>query len=153
MATTYNSVELGGTTANARLYPTSGVGLGGRTSHGARGEYTISAALVINDKVNLFYLPPRARIMDGFIKADDLDSGGSPAITLDVGDAADPDRYFAASTVAQAGGVDRVMAATGVDYLTTAKTLVTLLVKAAPATSATTGTVVVVLRYWVEEPL
>lgn len=153
MATTYNSVELGGTAANARLYPTPGVGLGGRTTHTARGEYTISAALVINDVINLFYLPPNARVKRGFIKSADLDSNVSPAITLDVGDAADPDRYFAASTVAQAGGVDVTMAATGVDYNNTARTLVSLLVKAAPATSATTGTIVVTIDYMVEEPL
>lgn len=153
MATTYNSVELGGTVANARTYPVSGVGMGGRTSHGARGEYTISAALVINDVINLFYLPPRARIKRGWIKSADLDTGGSPAITIDVGDAADPDRYFAASTVAQAGGVDVTMASTGVDYLTTSKVLVSALIKAAPATSATTGTIVVCIDYACEEPL
>lgn len=151
MATTYNSVELGGTTANARTYPVSGVGLGGRTTHTARGEYTISAALVINDVINLFYLPPNARVKRGFIKSADLDSAG-PSITLDVGDAVDPDRYFAASTIAGTGGVDVVMATTGVDYLNTAKTLVSLLVKAAPATSATTGTIVVEIDYMVEEP-
>lgn len=152
MATTYNSVQLGGTAANARLYPTPGVGEGGKTRHGQRGEYTILAALVINDKVNLFYLPKNARVIGGFIKSDDLDSNGTPLITLDVGDATVADRYFAASTVAQAGGVDSTMAATGVDYLNTARTLIILKVKAAPATSATTGTVVVSITYTVEEP-
>ncbi len=152
MATNYKSVELGGTAASPRFYPTSGVGMGGRTTHTARGEYTISAALVINDTIDMFYLPPNARVKRGFIKSADLDSGGSPAITLDLGDSGDTDRYFAASTVAQAGGVDVTMAATGVDYLNTAKTLVTLLVKAAPATSATTGTIVVEIDYMVEEP-
>ena len=153
MATTYNSAELGGTAASPRQYPTPGVGEGGKTRHGQRGEYTISAALVINDIVNLFYLPPRSRVLSGFIKSADLDTNVSPAVTLDVGDAGDPDRYFAASTVGQAGGVDTTMAATGVDYLNTAKTLVYLTVHAAPATSATTGTIVVSLTYTVEEPL
>lgn len=152
MATTYNSVQLGGTAANARLYPTPGVGEGGRTRHGQRGEYTILAALVINDKVNLFYLPKNARVIGGFIKSDDLDSNGTPLVTLDVGDAGSATRYFSASTVAQAGGVDATMAATGVDYLNTARTLVFLTVHAAPATSATTGTIVVSFTYTVEEP-
>lgn len=153
MATTYNSVEMGGTAANARLYPTSGVGVGGKTRHGARGEYTILAALVINDKVNLFYLPKNARVIGGFIKSDDLDSNGSPLIALSVGDAGSLTRYFSSSTVAQAGGVDATMQATGIDYLNTAKTLVILSVTAAPATSATTGTIVVSITYTVEEPL
>jgi hypothetical protein len=153
MATAYYSVELGSGVAGARTYPVSGVGMGGRTSHSARGEYTISAALVINDTIALFDLPRGARIQSGYIKSADLDSNGTPLITLDIGDAGDADRYFAASTVAQAGGVDRTMAATGVDYLTTAKTRVIATVKTAPATSATTGTIVVVLDYWIEEPL
>jgi hypothetical protein len=152
MASTYNSVQLGGTAVAPRTYPVPGVGEGGKTRHGQRGEYTISAALVINDIVNLFYLPPRARIIGGFIKSADLDSNVSPAVTLDVGDAGDPDRYFAASTVGQAGGVDATMAATGVDYLNTARTLVYLTVHAAPATSASTGTIVVSITYCVEEP-
>lgn len=152
MASTFNSVELGGTTANARTYPVSGVGLGGRTMHSARGEYTISAALVINDVINLFDLPPGARVQGGYIKSDDLDTNASATITLDVGDGGDADRYFAASTAAQAGTVDRAMAATGVDYLTTAKTRVFATVKAAPATGATAGTLVVVIQYWVQEP-
>ena len=134
-------------------YPVSGVGLGGRTPHGARGTYTITAALAEADTIQLFDLPPRARIVGGFLKSDDLDTGGSPAIVLKVGDSGDDDRYFAGTTIGQAGGVTTTLAAAGVDYLTTAKTRVFLTVTTAPATGATTGTITCVLHYWVEEPL
>lgn len=142
----YTSLEL-----TPPVYPVSGVGLGGRTTHGARGEYTITAALALNDTVQLFDLPPRARIIGGFIKSDDLDSGGT-AIRVNVGDSGDVDRYFAASAIAGTGGVDTTMAATGVDYVTTGKTRVFLTVSTAPTTGATTGTIVVRLSYTVEEP-
>lgn len=147
----FKSVQLGGS-AGARTYPVSGVGEGGRTRHGARGEYTITAALGINDTIELFDLPPRSRVVGGFVKTDDLDTGGSPAIVLAVGDAGDDDRYFTGLTVGQAGGVSTAMASTGVDYVTTAKTRVIAKVTTAPATGATTGNIVVVLEYWNEEP-
>ncbi len=147
----FNSVQLGGGAAGGRNFPVSGVGEGGRTRHGARGSYTITAALALNDTIQLFDLPPRARIVGGFIKSDDLDTGGS-ALAVVVGDAGDDDRYFAASTIPGTGGVTTTLAATGVDYVTTAKTRVILKVSTGPTNGATTGTIVVVLEYWVEEP-
>lgn len=146
------SVELGGGVAGARTYPVSGAGMGGRTTHGARGTYTITAALAAADTIQLFDLPPRARIISGFIKADDLDSGGS-ALRFDVGDSGDTDRYFAASAAGATATVDRALAFAGQDYLTTAKTRVFATVQTAPTTGATTGTITVVLEYFCEEPL
>ncbi|MFC0304398.1 hypothetical protein [Rhizorhabdus histidinilytica] len=151
MASTYYSVELGGS-SSGRRYPVSGVGMGGRTIHSARGEYTISAALVVNDIIDMFDLPPNARVVGGFLKSDDLDTGGSPAIVLALGDAVDDDRFFTGATIGQAGGVTTVLAASGVDYVTTAKTRVKAKVTTGPATGATTGTIVGVLHYFVEEP-
>jgi hypothetical protein len=136
----------------APKYPVSGPGIGGRNIHAARGEYTITAALALNDTVTMLRLHPRFRITDGFVKADDLDTGGSPAIVIAVGDADDDDRYFSGLTIGQAGGVSTTMAATGVDYITTKYTDVILKVTTAPATGATTGTVVVSLHGYIEEP-
>jgi hypothetical protein len=151
MATLY-SLELGGS-ITGRPYPVSGVGLGGRTIHSARGEYTISAALALNDTIQLFDLPPRARVVGGFVKSDDLDSGGT-ALRLDIGEAGDVDRFLvgAAGTPGPVAGVANTLAATGYDYVTTKKTRVFGTVSAAPTTGATTGALVVVLHYFVEEP-
>lgn len=148
----YTSIQLGGGAANGRPYPMSSVGMGGRTPHGQRGEYNITAALALNDTIQLFDLPPRFRVTGGFIKVDDLDTGGSPAIVLAVGDAGDDDRYFSGITAAQAGGVSTVLAVTGIDFVTTGKTRVVLKVTTGPATGATTGKIVVVLSGWAEEP-
>lgn len=154
MATLY-SLELGGTraTTGARTYPVSGVGLGGRTTHAARGTYTISAALALNDTIQLFDLPPNARIVSGFVKSDDLDSGGT-GLRIDVGDAADADRYLVggAGTPGPVAGVTTVLAATAYDYVTTAKTRVFATVSTGPTTGATSGTFTVLLEYIVNEP-
>lgn len=143
----FSSVEI------AQRYPVSGVGLGGRTSHGARAEYTILAALALNDTIQLFDLPRNARVIGGWIKSDDLDTGGGAALRISVGDAGSATRYFSSSAVASTGGIDATMASTGYDYLNTAKTRVFATVSTGPTTGTTTGTIVVRITYVVEEPL
>jgi hypothetical protein len=142
----YSSLQVAG------RYPVSGVGMGGRVSKHERGSFALTAALAINDTIALFSLPPRARVTGGFIKSDDLDSNGSPTITYNVGITGTANLFWAASTAGQAGTVDRNMAATGMDYITTAKTPVFLTVLAGPATAVATGNIVVVIEYMVEEP-
>lgn len=150
--TQFYSLELGSGAANARNYPVSGVGMGGRTQHMARGEFTTVVALTTADTIDLFDLPPRARIIDGWIKATDMDTGG-PTITLNVGITGTLQLFFAASVAAQAGTVDRALAYAGTDYVTTGKTRVKLTVQANATTPVAVGSVQVMLRYTVEEPL
>jgi len=135
------------------VYPVSGVGLGGRNLHSARGTYTISAALALNDTIQLFDIPVRSRILGGFVKSDDLDTGGT-GLRIDVGDVDDIDRYFVggAGTPGPVAGVSNDVAVTGIDYLTTKKTRVYATVSTAPTTGATAGTFTVVLFYSNEEP-
>jgi hypothetical protein len=58
----------------------------------------------------LLTLPvPAGYVVAAFdLTASDLDSNASPTITLNIGDAADADRFLAASTLAQAGGDEEV---------------------------------------------
>lgn len=143
----YKSLQM-----TAPRYPVSGPGIGGRSSKTERAEFTLTAALALNDTIDLFYLHRNFRVLGGFVKVTDLDTGGSPAIVLAVGDSGDDDRYFSGLTTGQAGGVATTLASTGVDYLTSAKTLVQAKVTTAPATGATTGTIVVCLHGYIEEP-
>lgn len=144
--TAYNSLQM-----TAPRYPVSGPGIGGRNIHAQRGEFTLTAALANGDTVTMLRLHPRFRVTGGFVKSDDLDSGGT-AIRLHVGDADDPDRFFSASNVAASGGVDVTMAATGVDYVTTKYTDVIATVSTGPTTGATSGTLVVSIHGYIEEP-
>lgn len=132
-------------------YPVSGVGLGGRTTHRARAQYTVTVALAAGDTIQLCDLPIRARVLGGFIKSDAVDSAS--AVTYNVGIAGTPALFWSGSTVGRTGGgVDRTMAFAGTDYVTTGKTPVILTVGTAPGTATTGGTIVVDITFSVEEP-
>ncbi len=110
------------------------------------GVYSLAAALVVSDTIDMCVLPAGMVPEDLILSVDDLDSHGTPAIVLDVGiydsvgSTTDADAFIASSTVAQAGGVARLSAVAGrkiapVDY----DRLVRITVSTAPATGATTG--------------
>ena len=113
----------------------------------ARGEFSLAAALVINDTIDLVTVPAGHFVTDAVLISDDLDTG--TGITLDVGiKAGDTDQFFAASTVAQAGGVVRPTLATAFrDVATSANRVVQLLVKAGPTTGATSGKITLLVSY------
>jgi hypothetical protein len=145
--TAYSSLQM-----TVPRYPVSGPGIGGRNIHAMRGIFSLTAALALNDTVAMFRLHPRFRVVGGFVKAPDLDTGGSPAIVLALGDVDDDDRFFTGLTIGQAGGVNTTLASTGIDYLTTKYTDVVLKVTTGPATGATTGDIVASLFGYIEEP-
>jgi hypothetical protein len=124
--------------------------------HGLGGEVQVAYALVTctaapttTDTINFFYLPANARILAAVLKASDMDTGGSPSITLNIGDSGSAARLFSASTAAQAGTVDSTLAAGGRFYKTTAKTLITGVAQANAATGAA-GTLELMIEYVVE---
>jgi hypothetical protein len=134
------------------VYPISGVGLGGRTTHWARGTYTISAALAAADTIQLFDLAAqRARAVRRLHQVG-RSRYGRHCSSFNVGDSGSASRYFSASAAPSTGAVDTTMAFAGVDYVNTAKTRVFATVSVAPTTGATTGTFTVMLPYIVEEP-
>lgn len=112
-----------------------------------QGSYELSAALVINDVIQMVKIPKNAVVDEVILGTDDLDTGGSPAIVLEVGDSGDTDRYIAASTVAQAGGVVRLGTVDGMGYTYTAETTIDIKVPTAPATGTTTGTLKLTVIY------
>lgn len=126
-------------------------------SHGINGmeqvsyaSVAVTSAMATNDLLNFFYLPANARIIGATLKSSDIDTNGSPVVTIDVGDAGSTTRLFSASTVGQAGTVDVTMQAGGVFYKTTAKTLIYGTCHLQAATAAA-GTVELAIRYVVED--
>lgn len=114
----------------------------------AYSSYTLTAALAINDIVEMLRLPPRARVTGVMLKVTDLDTGGSPAILLTVGDSGDTDRLIASSNIGQAGGVSTTLAATGAFWQNgSTETVVSVYVPTGPATGATTGTIELSVDY------
>lgn len=80
--------------------------------------------LALNDVVDLGPLPANHTVTDVIIDADDMDTGGSPALAFDigvmsgtVGDTVNSrtigNEFFAASNIAQTGGVSRMTKSAG----------------------------------------
>lgn len=114
----------------------------------AYSSYSLTGALALNDVVEMLRVPAGARITRATLKTSDLDTGGSPAVVLDVGDASDTDRIIDGATVGQAGGTtSSVVSSTGQFYRYTSETVISVLVQVAPATAATTGTIELSVSY------
>lgn len=102
------------------------------------------AAFVINDVVQMMKIPKGARVTEAILTAVDLDTNVAPAITLDVGDGVDPDRFIAASVIGQTGGTVRLgqgIVTNTPAFTYTADDTIDVLVKAAPATAVAVGTI------------
>lgn len=111
------------------------------------GEVTFTGTITTADSATIFNLPLGAIVVGGFIEADDLDTGGAPTITLNLGDAGDADRYIAASTVAQAGTAGTALAVTGLGFTVTAGNTAVVLAVAANAATSAAGSVRAALFY------
>lgn len=119
-----------------------------------RSKYTLTAALVLNDVIQMVTVPKGAQILEIILGSDDLDTNGTPTIVLNVGDGNLSDRFIKQQTVAQAGGVVRLgagIAATlvsgAIGYQYTAEDTIDVLVQAAPATGATSGDITLAVLY------
>lgn len=125
-----------------------------------RMEYSLAAALALNDVIYAGDLPADHVPVDFMLDADDLDTNGAPAIILAVGiinatdnglstDAADGGAvWLAGSTIGQAGGLARptTNVITRVTP-TSGSRRVGVHVSTGPATGATTGKVGLTLTY------
>ena len=135
---------LSATTANGPIYTQGMAG----TPLVAFASYSVTAALALNDVIQMLKLPPRARVIGVALQTTDLDTGGSPAIVLDVGDTGDTDRLIDGATTGQSGGINTtIVASTGFGYQYTAETTISVLVQVAPATGATSGTINLAVTY------
>lgn len=112
-------------------------------------SYEIAAALALNDVIEMVKVPNGATVVSVVLGTDDLDTGGSPAIVLDVGDGDNTDRFIDGATVGQAGGITDTsdMAMTGFGYTYAADDTIDVLVATAPATGATSGTITLAVSY------
>lgn len=102
-----------------------------------------------DDEVGLFYLPKGAVVVRATIAATDMDSNGSPALAIDVGDASDEDRIFAGSTVGQGATLSTAIATTGFLYKYANDTMIKAFINTAAATAAA-GTLYVAVEYFID---
>ena len=136
MATTYYSTEI--TRGDQPRYVESG-------DFTVWGTFSLTAALVINDVIQMCKVPNGARILNIDLYCDDLDTNGTPLIALDVGDGGSVNRFAQAVLIAENGGIMRgiqTKAGFGYQYSLAANTgydTIDIKVNTAPATGATTG--------------
>lgn len=105
---------------------------------------TCTSAPSTADTLNFGYAPKGFTVLGVGLYASDMDTSGSPTLTLNIGDSGDADRLIAASNVGQTGTASytSLVASTGVAYQYTAKTLITGVANA-NATTGAAGTVMV----------
>lgn len=142
---------MAGETTQADEYTTTQYkGFGGRQLCVLDVTHEITTGeLELADVIEFGQVPEGAVYVDGFLATDDLDSNGTPALVLDVGDDDDSDGLLDGSTSGQAAAVTRFNGAylTNKTAVTAAKTI-SVTVQTAAATAAA-GTVRVVLWYYV----
>jgi hypothetical protein len=122
-----------------------------------RGEFSLAAALVVNDIIEMGWLPANCVPVDVIVDTDDLDTG--TAAVLEAGIVGDPFRgtaadttdtnaFIDASTVGQAGGIARMNVVTGPRLASVSRPRrFGIKVATAPTTSATTGKIGMTLLY------
>lgn len=128
-------------------YPVSGPVGDGRTSQHAIGNFTVNVAANVNDRIIMCKLHPNFRVLGGFLKTSGLGAG----VNLQVGDAANTSRYFAAASAATAG-TRTDLADTGRDYINTGA-FTPVFITVTGATTATGGTITLSLTGVIENPL
>lgn len=131
MATTYYSVEI--TRGDVTRYNEKG-------NFEVYGHFALSAALIVDDVIQMVKVPNGARVLSMEIYCDDLDTNVAPTILFDIGDDGDTNRFAEAVTLGQSAGFLRgIQTEAGFCYQYTANNTIDLLVNTAPATGATSG--------------
>lgn len=128
---------------NYPLRPASyaSVSVAGSNYHVIYNEIAITAAFEVNNTAQMFVGPKGFRVLGATLGSDDLDTDGTPAIVLALGDAVDDDRFISGATVAQAGGATTAIAAAGFGHVFTEDTPIFLKCTTAPDVGTTTGKV------------
>ena len=92
--------------------------------------------LVTGNVVGAFMVPAGFVVTGILAVASDMDTGGSPALALSVGDAGSGVRYLSSSTIGQGGTTGSTLASTGVLFNNAADTEILVTVTTQPATAA-----------------
>lgn len=141
---TFNSLQM-----TPPTYPVSGPTGDGRSIQGAHGVFTLgtqsAGALAIADNVRMMRVHRNFVVKQGFLKWDALGAG----VTLSLGDAANPTRYFNAVSAASAGTTS-TMEFAGRDFNNPTFTNVILTIGGAATTA--TGVITAELNGCIENP-
>lgn len=99
-----------------------------------------TAGLALNAVTPLVRVPKGFTLIHATLESTDMDTNGSPLLTLAVGDATDNDRILTGLTIGRTGGISSAIAVEGHQFRYTEETTINLTATAAAATAAA-GTV------------
>lgn len=136
---TFNMTRISGANANVGAGDAGGV-------KAIAASYTTLAALALNDVIQSPTLPVGSTVLDVLLTSTDMDTNGTPLLSLDVGYGGDVDYFVSLSQIGRTGGVVRASAATAKPLVLTTEDTIDVLVSAAPATGVV-GTVSLVVYY------
>jgi hypothetical protein len=125
-----------------------GVGFGGNRGvvHATAIVELPTTALQTSDIVHLMYVPKGAVVVDGYVKADDLDTGTS--LAYNIGDATTTTLFFSSTTTGQSAGSSAM--ATGARYTKFADATRLKMTVVTGSETAAAGTLVFGLSYFVD---
>ena len=103
-------------------------------------------ALEDTDVIQLVKVPSNVVVTDVIFYCDDLDSGGSAAIVIDIGYGDNVDYFIDGSTLCQAGGIGRTTATTALPLEFTAADTIDAVVVVSPTTGVA-GTISMTVFY------
>jgi hypothetical protein len=124
--------------------PMRGPGIGGTRDGFLLASVDVPANATTADVLRFGRIPTNARTMDAWVKND-----GATSVTVNIGDAGNASRFFAASVVAP-GAFVRLSQASGANAVFTATTTIT---GALTANATGAATVTLYLEYSCEEPV
>jgi hypothetical protein len=110
--------------------------------------HSVTANPAAADVLQAVKVPRGARILEVLLTATDMDTGGSPTLTAEVGDAGDTDRFISSKAIGAAGAgvVQRLDNVAGLNYQYTAEDTIDITFPATAATFAA-GTITLVVLY------
>lgn len=128
-----------------------GVGYGGNRGlvHATAVVELPTTALQTSDIVHLMYVPAGAVVVDGYVKADDLDTGTS--LAYNIGDATTTTLFFSSTTTGQSAGSSAM--ATGARYTKFASATRLKMSVVTGSETAAAGTLIFGLSYFVDPEL
>lgn len=121
----------------------------GRGTHVVTSSYSITANPTAADILQMVPIPKGAKIVDVLLTSTDLDTNGTPTITMTVGDTqttSTANRYITTSTIGQAGGVARLNNQVGSLFVFTTDGTIDITFGVASATFAS-GTITLTVTY------
>ena len=142
--TTFNSLQM-----TPPVYPVSGPTGDGRSIQGAHGVFTLGTqspgAIASGDTIRMMRVHRNFLVKQGFMKWDALGAG----VTISLGDAGDPTRYFPATSAATAGTIS-ALDTKGRDFNNAGFT--TIILTIGGATTSATGVIIAELNGVIENP-